>query len=1542
MNKKHKYFFKRLIACVCAVSAICTGLLPAVFAANNTLYNDQPVQLSYDGTTALNVAVIRGVPVLINATNVENRAPLTNPLKIVKNFESGDQREDHTEYFHVSGDKSHMSLRAYLKSELAEDQKPYAAESNYTISSNYGTMKWKADFVSQTGGTGLAEGAMTLVDDSGRNGLNILTDSYVKLIYNDGVFTLDPSTATGIFRDFESIITYNESEHIQGSASVNEQFTLYMREKQVTTGASGGTQYIQRIFTFEPRQVWKDPDTDENRYDIQNGSVYEIRYQFKTSYPLTLTVLDPEKVLTEIVTQATSTDLRNNEYVTPLENGNTNNYITGNLTLASTKVAYDQEVQLSWEWIPDGDNPTEAEKNAVNIVTHATKPSTAEITRLDNDISGVLRVKALFSSSTLNSDVTNGYVIEDLPITIHGRGTAPEISTITGYVGHGVNPDTTTEIKTAGQNLPSSVTMDAYRNDVDGYTETTLPYSTEYFVTLGQENGRARQIYIDLLNADGSVYTGDAVTATLTTGKGTADYKFGTAYNNTGANEVSNATLKIYANGKAESLRLRFRFFVAGPSGDREETDARKEIQLIINDTTPDRTAALTNVVIKSNNLPLDNFTFNTDTSDYEIDLPYTTDNVLLIPTKYKNSHDIIGLKVEYQDAGGLWQEAGPTQGWESKDTFSQNKEWVFSWADQEAEKGYSIRSGASLALLPKVEYPLRVSFTVRAQYPSELRTYTFTFRREAPSDNSFLKTIKFLDENGKNLFTQTLTRDVKEYNIEVPFKTRYLQVLPETEHSGAFINSTDYSPMLVKRDGMVLDAENWWKLTRPTAENSVPENKLTIRVHPQNEVEDNESLYTFNLTFKEPSTDSTLSSLTITDGENKRLTYTPNFHKDMAEGDYYSVTVPFTTDRVNISAVPSFSEATHQLLISDLTTGEAVYSDMSRTNPSLVMLPIIHDENQYYTATVIVTAEDLSTQTEYPIRIYRTPPSDDATLSSLVIKDQDGTDISGYTDYAFNTDKTVYTVSVPFETEKVTFTPTSTFGNVTAIKVNDLTVINTRESQPYVLNDALTETEFTVKITPENVDAPDKEYTVIITRRAPSSDARLKSLSVEGAENFKPIFLADTLEYTADISQGQPGVTITATSNEPHATITVRGTNAPNGAPTDLIELLEVSEEIHIVVTAQDGITQRDYVLTLTDLNKIELSSNADLKSLTVTPGVISPQVFEPSVTTYDVAVSEDTASVKIIPEPADPAATIQVFNGSKQIGDENDNYADYIVDGQNEFIVKVTAPDNSKTKEYTINVYRNDDDNSGLLKPITADDIDFEVANPIIVDITKYTRVAADVFNTLKNEYPDKTIIFEGNDYSLTFKASDIINNVPITTIYDFALSFTTPEADNINPLLTAYAENALLDKIYVYFRYHGDLPAPAVLNISVGHRYANLTLYWHYFNTERNRIDYYGSVIANSRGNFSVLLTHCSTYIVSTGILYGSEDLSGSVNINANSSGKTNPNTAAATVQNTADIGINADGRAYPVQNAAIFENAALKPVCSGKAFGKKKLR
>ena len=122
-----------------------------------------------------------------------------------------------------------------------------------------------------------------------------------------------------------------------------------------------------------------------------------------------------------------------------------------------------------------------------------------------------------------------------------------------------------------------------------------------------------------------------------------------------------------------------------------------------------------------------------------------------------------------------------------------------------------------------------------------------------------------------------------------------------------------------------------------------------------------------------------------------------------------------------------------------------------------------------------------------------------------------------------------------------------------------------------------------------------------------------------------------------------------------------------------------------------------------------------------------------------------------------------------------------------------------------------------------------------------------------------------------------------VPQTEIYDFRMSFTSPDASRIYSLMQGYSSNSdIINRaVMIYFNYHGSLPGPATFHLSLGSKYANSALYWHYYNIERDRIDYYGALRSNGKGNIAVSIDHFSTYIVTPlHRIAGSEDKQGEI--------------------------------------------------------------
>ena len=124
--------------------------------------------------------------------------------------------------------------------------------------------------------------------------------------------------------------------------------------------------------------------------------------------------------------------------------------------------------------------------------------------------------------------------------------------------------------------------------------------------------------------------------------------------------------------------------------------------------------------------------------------------------------------------------------------------------------------------------------------------------------------------------------------------------------------------------------------------------------------------------------------------------------------------------------------------------------------------------------------------------------------------------------------------------------------------------------------------------------------------------------------------------------------------------------------------------------------------------------SANADLKSLSLSDGILSP-AFSPSVTTYNVTVKNSVTSCKIYATTADSAATMTVQGSQKlQIG-------------KNTRSVTVTAPSGAQ-KTYTINITRNETDDE-IIEENPAGSLNVTIENATFVLVSDISAI--ELFN-------------------------------------------------------------------------------------------------------------------------------------------------------------------------------------------------------------------
>ncbi len=416
-------------------------------------------------------------------------------------------------------------------------------------------------------------------------------------------------------------------------------------------------------------------------------------------------------------------------------------------------------------------------------------------------------------------------------------------------------------------------------------------------------------------------------------------------------------------------------------------------------------------------------------------------------------------------------------------------------------------------------------------------------------------------------------------------------------------------------------------------------------------------------------SSDATLSKLTPSVGE-----LSPTFAPDVTD---YTMTVPYTTEKVSFTAVANHSAATF--------TGAGEYALAAGAVTEV---------------KIIVTAQDNSTK-EYKINVTRTAAATDNTLSSLKVAGQD----------IFEPAKDVYELTVPYETTKVM---------LEALANNEFaTLVGTGEK---TLGEGGETSSFDIVVTAQNGDT--KTYTVKIKRTA-CADNKLKGLTVS-AGTLSPAFSADVLEYTLALEYKTKQFNVAAVAN--HATAKVEVSSTAFTESKDVVTLV-----VTVTVTAQDG-TTRVYTINVT---RAAASTDNTLKSLTVSGGTLSPE-FSSAVNQYTMTVENSVASILLNAVANDAKATL------KSVGFTNNKDIALKV-GENKFEITVTS-ESGVANTYKVTVTRKPSENNLLLalKPsagklsptFDANVTNYTMSVDFAVKTVTFTPTVADKTATVKVE--------------------------------------------------------------------------------------------------------------------------------------------------------------------------------------------------------------
>ncbi len=464
----------------------------------------------------------------------------------------------------------------------------------------------------------------------------------------------------------------------------------------------------------------------------------------------------------------------------------------------------------------------------------------------------------------------------------------------------------------------------------------------------------------------------------------------------------------------------------------------------------------------------------------------------------------------------------------------------------------------------------------------------------------------------------------------------------------------------------------------------SVGSNVITIEVTAEDD--DTTETYTATVTRASPSTDATLSALTLSDVD---------FGTFASGTTSYSAQVANSVSHTTVKPTLNDSEASYAIKLGGVTDADGVVSLSVGSN----------------VITVEVTAEDDNTTRTYTVTVTRAePPSTDATLSELTL--------SGIEFGTVDSTTASYSAQVANSVAQTTVTPTlNDLGASYVIKLGGV------EDADGVVSLRVGSNVITVEVTAEDDNAI-RTYTVTVTRaEPPSTDATLSELTLSGIEfgTFDPT----TTAYSAQVANSVSQTMVTPTLNDLGASYVIK-----LGAVTDADGevLLNVgSNVITVEVTAEDDNTTQTYTVTVTRAEPLapELSSDATLSALTLSG--IDFGVFDSTTTSYSAQIANSVSETTVTP-------TLNHSEASYVIRLSGVTAADGVIAlsvGSNALTVEVTAEDGDTTQTYTVTIARvAPPSTDATLRALTLSGIDFGTFAP---GTTSYsTQVANSVSQT------------------------------------------------------------------------------------------------------------------------------------------------------------------------------------------------------------------
>ena len=213
------------------------------------------------------------------------------------------------------------------------------------------------------------------------------------------------------------------------------------------------------------------------------------------------------------------------------------------------------------------------------------------------------------------------------------------------------------------------------------------------------------------------------------------------------------------------------------------------------------------------------------------------------------------------------------------------------------------------------------------------------------------------------------------------------------------------------------------------------------------------------------------------------------------------------------------------------------------------------------------------------------------------------------------------------------------------------------------------------------------RTYTLKVKRAEPDRNSSLADLEVSEGATLTPEFDTNITGYRINVPYEPELLTFIPSTGSPVATVTVQGKPVASGSESQQIELGdELVSAVEIVVTAQDGVTNSTYTVTV---QRAEPDRDSGLASIGLNEGASIAPNFSKNITAYEVSIPNTMDTVVLTPQASSPVARMSLADKAVESGSPLDPIV-LPEESSIEMDIVVTAQDRKTETTYHLVVTR------------------------------------------------------------------------------------------------------------------------------------------------------------------------------------------------------------------------------------------------------------